>query len=119
MRPIQSINGTSPGIEPCKGGYRVTKSDLYSDSTGRSSETGAMLPYLIRTDIATLDLEYHGTASEIAGIESLIAGIRFPVTFLDGTSYSTRYFYPSDRERDCDSLRDEGQVVLRFSLIEY
>ena len=41
--PIKYINGTdmSAKLQPTKEGYQVTKSDLYSDATARSAETGA------------------------------------------------------------------------------
>ena len=124
MRPVDWIENSSgehisPCIEPTHGGYRVTKSDLYSESTGRSSETGAMLSYPIRLGIVTIELEYIGTAAEIAQIQGLFEGrTEVRVRFLDGTNYTTKKFYPSDRQLDCESLADSGKVSLLFSLIE-
>ena len=40
-----------PVIEPRQNGYKVIKSDLYSDSTGRSAETGTLMRYLIRSNV--------------------------------------------------------------------
>ena len=69
--PIKTVNNTAPGIEPVQNGYKITKSDLYSDNTGRSAETGAMLRYLIRSNVVSIELQYEGTESEISGIETL------------------------------------------------
>lgn len=41
MKMIISVNGKSPPAEPMK--MTISKSDLYSDSTKRSAETGTLL----------------------------------------------------------------------------
>ena len=118
MTAIRSINGISPQIEPAKGGYRVNKSDLYSDSTGRSSETGAMIQYLIRRNIVTIELTYSSCLADIAAIEELISSSQLTVEYLDNGSYSTKTMYPSDRAKDITSLKGRGWATLSFSLIE-
>ena len=103
MVPILTVNGTdcTHKLQPTKEGYTVTKADLYSDSTGRSAETGVMLTYLVRKDVYSIELEYLGTAPQIAEIEALFAGNsrQYSVTFLDGNTYVTKTMYPSDRTK--------------------
>lgn len=53
---IVSINGEIPPSEPIK--MNISKSNLYSDSTKRSAETGTLLMHLIRKNVYTLELEY-------------------------------------------------------------
>lgn len=123
--PIKTINGTNMAakLQPAKEGYSVLKSDLYSDSTNRSAETGVMIPYLIRTDVYSIELNYIGTAAEIHEIEQIIAptgGTRqYQVEFLDDTSYVTRTMYPSDRQKPVEVIIDGvPKMSLTFSLIE-
>lgn len=102
-----------------KDGYRITKSDLYSDQTGRSSETGTLIQYMIRKNVYTLELVYQGTDSVISRIEELISGVNFPVEFLDSGTYVTKTMYASDRVKDVVTLRPgEERTILSFSLIE-
>lgn len=123
--PIKTINGTNMAakLQPAKEGYSVLKSDLYSDSTNRSAETGVMIPYLIRTDVYSIELNYIGTAAEIHEIEQIIAptgGTRqYQVEFLDDTSYVTKTMYPSDRQKPVEVIIDGvPKMSLTFSLIE-
>jgi len=123
--PIKTINSTSMAtkLQPTKEGYNVQKSDLYSDSTTRSAETGVLIPYLIRRDVYTLELNYIGTAAEIHEIEQIIAptgGVRqYSVEFLDDTSYVTKTMYPSDRQKPVDVIIDGvPKMSLSFSLVE-
>ncbi|MBR6070663.1 MAG: hypothetical protein IKP78_08760 [Ruminococcus sp.] len=114
------INGTAPPIEPVAGGYRITKSDLYSDATGRSAETGKMLAYPVRLGVYSIELEYLGCDSDIAAIEQLISGTSLQVTFRDNGQYITRTMYPSDREKETEIvLSGTARQRLTFSLIEY
>ncbi|MDE6797971.1 MAG: hypothetical protein K2J36_08190 [Ruminococcus sp.] len=114
-------NGTAtfePVIEPIS--YSIQKSDLYSDATGRSAETGILLSYLIRKNIYTIKLEYSGTAEEIASIEKMINNSFLVVNFLDGENYVTKNMYPSNREKTAEIIRNySGIYTLSFSLIEY
>ena len=121
--PIKKINSESMAnmLQPTKGGYSVTKSDLYSDSTGRSAETGKLIPYIIRKDVYTIALEYVGTAAEIALIESkLVTNSRqISVEFLDNGSYVTKTMYPSDRQKPTEVIIDDvPQMRLTLSLVE-
>ncbi|MCM1316152.1 MAG: hypothetical protein NC205_09555 [Prevotella sp.] len=115
------INGTTtfePVIEPSS--YSIQKSDLYSDSTGRSAETGVLLSYLIRKNIYTIRLEYYGNDEEIASLENMIDNSFLEVTFLDGGRYVSKTMYPSDREKNAEIIRNrKGIYHLSFSLIEY
>ncbi|MDE5558971.1 MAG: hypothetical protein K2K66_01845 [Ruminococcus sp.] len=115
------INGTTtfePVIEPSS--YSIQKSDLYSDATGRSAETGVLLAYLIRKNIYTIKLEYFGNDEEITSIENMIDNSFLEVTFLDGGRYKTKTMYPSDREKTTEIIRHgKGFYHLSFSLIEY
>ena len=123
--PIKTINSTSMAskLQPRKGGYRVTKADLYSDSTARSAETGVLIPYLVRSNVYTIEVEYIGTAAQIADIESIIApssGLRqYSVEFLDNSTYVTKTMYPSDRSKPTEIIiNGVPYMTLSFSLIE-
>lgn len=127
MRPIISIdNGNSasairypiePQIEPLK--CSITRSDLYSDSTGRSAETGKLMQYPVRLGLYSIDLEYIGTDSEIADIERLINGTQLTVTFIYNGSQVEATMYPSDRVNETEIiLNNEGRHRLSFALIE-
>ena len=119
MVAIKTINGTAPPIEPMRGGYRITKSDLYSDQTGRSAETGKLIQYLIRKNVYTLELSYEGSDSVISQIETLINSTNFSVEFLDSGTYVTKTMYASDRSKEVVTLRPgEERTILSFSLIE-
>lgn len=116
------INGTTtfePVIEPSS--YSIQKSDLYSDSTGRSAETGALLAYPVRKNIYTIQLEYCGNDDEIAMIENMINNSSLEITFWDNGGYVTKTMYPSDREKttECFTRDRRGIFTLSFSLIEY
>lgn len=113
---IQSINGIDPLLEPMK--MNIVRSDLYSDSSERTAETGDMLLYPIRYGLYSIELEFLGTAEQVAHIESCIAGSDYPVTFLDLESYVTRYMYPSDRNREPVGTVNDRKYRLSFSLIE-
>lgn len=117
MYVIKSINGTAPPIEPMS--FGITKSDLYSESTGRSSETGKLIQYPIRFGVCSISLEYLGNDSEISAIESLISGNRLTIVFLDNGKYITKEMYPSDRENITEKIINGiGRHRLTFKLIE-
>lgn len=113
---IQSMNGGDPVLEPTN--YGITKSDLYSDQSGRSAESGDMLLYPIRTDVYSIELEFVGTAAEIKHIQSLIVGGDFLVVFLDEDDYVFRYMYASDRSLETLGVPNARKYRLSFSLIE-
>ena len=127
MRPIISIdNGNSvysirypiePQIEPLK--CSITRSDLYSDSTGRSAETGKLMQYPVRMGLYSIDLEYLGSDSEIADIERMINNSQLTVTFIYNGNQVTAVMYPSDRINETEIiLNNEGRHRLSFALIE-
>nr|DAM48012.1 MAG TPA: hypothetical protein [Caudoviricetes sp.] len=109
----------NPVIEPVS--YSVKKADIYSDSTGRSAETGVLIAYLIRKNVYTIQLEYYGNDSQISKIETMINSAVLDVTFWDNGNYVTKTMYPSDREKTVNSLTSSrnGRYTLSFSLIEY
>ncbi len=117
----QIINGTTtfePDIEPVE--YSIQKSDLYSDSTGRSAESGVLLAYPIRRNIYKIQLEYYGNDDEIADIEEMIDDSSLKVTFVDNGKDVTANMYPSDREKVTEMVRNgKGYHTLSFSLIQY
>ena len=114
------INGNTLPIEPVKNGFRITRSDLYSDSTGRSAETGVLLSYPVRLGVYTIELEFLGTDQEISAVESLIAGTSLQVSFRDNGQYVTKTMYPSDREKEVEVIQNgTARQRLSFSLIEY
>lgn len=119
---IQKIsNGVDmfePDIEPSA--YSIQKSDVYSDATGRSAETGVLLAYPIRRNIYTIHLKYYGDDDEIKGIEEMIDDSSLKVTFVDNGEDIERKMYPSDREKVTEMIRNgKGYHTLSFSLIEY
>lgn len=108
-----------PVIEPAS--CSITKADIYSDSTGRSAETGVLIAYLIRKNVYTIRLEYYGDNSQISQIENMINSDVLEVTFFENGNYITKTMYPSDREKTVDFLtaKMQGRYTLSFSLVEY
>jgi len=119
---IQSLNNGDPVLEPTR--YDINKSDLYSDQSGRSAESGDMILYAIKKDVYSLELEFVGTASEIKHINGLLAIGSFPVTFWDETNteseaaYVTRQMYASDRKLEVLGVPNARKHRLSFNLIE-
>lgn len=119
---IQSMNGGDPVLEPIS--YSINKSDLYSDQSGRSAESGNMILYGIKKDVYSIDLEFVGTKSEIKSIVALLPLGDFSVTFLDETnsesqsSYITRRMYVSDRKVEMLGTPKSRKYRMSFSLIE-
>lgn len=123
MIPILTVNGISMEnkLQPAKNGYNLTKSDLYADSSGRSAETGTMLPYLIRKDVHSIELTYVGTAAQIAEIEGIFAGTlrQYTVTFLDNDQYISAVMYPSDRTKSTEVIiQGVPYMQMTVSLVE-
>lgn len=108
-----------PVIEPAS--CSITKADIYSDSTGRSAETGVLIAYLIRKNVYTIRLEYYGDNSQISQIENMINSDVLEVTFFENGNYITKTMYPSDREKTVNFITPElkGRCTLSFSLVEY
>lgn len=125
MRPIISTTLVTetgertiePCIEPLK--CNITRSDLYSDSTGRSAETGVLLQYPIRQGIFSIELEYLGSDEEIAQIEEMIGGTSFTVNFIYNGTAQQATMYPSDRINETERiLNNKGRHRLSFTLVE-
>lgn len=114
---VIKINGAALPVEPFS--YKITKSDLYAESTGRTTETGKMLLYPIRYGVYSISLEYHGKDSEIAQIESIISRGTMDVTFFDNGEFVTKQMYSSDRENTVEKIMNgKGRHILTFQLIE-
>lgn len=114
---ILKINNSTNFIQPLK--MEITKSDLYSDFSERSAETGTLLQYPIRFGIYSLDLEFLGNSAEISQIESLISGTDIAVDFMDGdTEITGKKFYPSDRLKTATGAVNSRKYRLSFTLIE-
>lgn len=121
MRPIISTTIGDTTIEPCIEPLKcsITRSDLYSDSTGRSAETGLLLQYPIRTGLFSIELEYLGSDEEIAQIEEMIDGTSFTVRFIYNGAEQEATMYPSDRVNETEIILDgKGRHRLSFTLIE-
>lgn len=121
MRPIISILNGGTDIEPCIEPLKcvITRSDLYSDATGRSAETGQLLQYPIRTGLYSIELEYLGSDEEIAQIEEMISGTSFTVNFIYNGTAKQAVMYPSDRVNETERiLNNKGRHRLSFTLVE-
>ncbi|MBP5362853.1 MAG: hypothetical protein J6Y71_07550 [Ruminococcus sp.] len=121
MRPIISTTIGNTTYEPCIEPLKcvITRSDLYSDSTGRSAETGTLMQYPIRTGLYSIELEYLGNDLEIEQIETMIGATKFSVSFIYNGVVKTAIMYPSDRVNDTEIiLNGEGRHRLSFTLIE-
>ncbi len=123
MIAIKSVNGKEPLIEPDT--FDVSTFDLYSDSTGRTSETGEMIACLIRPDVYKIELVYTGSAGEIRAIRKLYSlsenEISLKIEFLDLDEYITKIMYPGDRKQSTlrYSKLGNGRFSLSLSLTEY
>ena len=120
--PIKRIGSLDmrPLLQPVKDGYKVTKSDLYSDSSRRTAETGSMLLYPIRKNVYSIEVTYSGPADKIAEVDAAMNGSStYLVEFLDSGSYVEKTMYFSDRSKETSSIIDGVQYErLTFSLIE-
>lgn len=118
MLAIRTIGGVQPAVQPLRDGYQVIKSDLVSDSSGRTVETGQALRYMIRPNTYKLNLKFKGTVAEIKQVEALVSQYSYEVEFFDGISggspvYITgHYFYPSDRTVNYNEFTGELSVNL-------
>lgn len=112
MLAIESIDGESLAVQPLRDGYNVITSDLLSDGSGRSAETGEAIRYLIRKDAFKLNLKFKGTVEEIAQVNGLVSRFTQTVKFnYLGTSYAVK-MYPGDRSLNDNGLTAELSVNL-------
>lgn len=119
MIGITEINGEILPFAPIK--MTISKSDLYSDSTKRSAETGRLLLYPIRMNIYTLELEFLLDATQTKELERLIDGTNFAVSFYENDEDNkeiTKNMYPSDRTKEIVGTKDSRKYRISFSLIE-
>ena len=120
--PIKRIGSLDmrPLLQPVKDGYKVTKSDLYSDSSRRTAETGSMLLYPIRKNVYSIEVTYSGPSDKIAEVDAAMNGSStYLVEFLDSGSYVEKTMYFSDRSKETSIIIDGVQYErLTFSLIE-
>lgn len=116
MSTVITINNVSTLIEPIKMG--ITKSDLYSDSSTRSAETGDLMLYPIRKDCYSLAMEFIGTSTEISAIETAMSSAEFLVSFSDMGTTVSRYMYASDRVKETLGTPTSRKYRLSFNLIE-
>ncbi len=106
-------------IEPTV--FEISRSDLYSDSSSRSSETGDMMLYPIKYGVYTLTLEFVGTPAEIKSVENLITGrCGFTVKFIDyeNSAAVQKKMYASDRKKVPLGTPASRKYRLSFNLIE-
>lgn len=112
MLAIKTINGVQPAVQPLIDGFTVIKSDLLSDGSGRSAETGKAIRYLVRQNTYKLNLKFKGTVNEIQQVKGLVSQFEQTVVFLDGTEYVTAKMYPSDRNDTSNGYTSELSVNL-------
>lgn len=112
MIVIKSVNGSPLAVQPLSDGFSVTKSDLISDGSGRSAETGKAMRYPIRLGTYKLSLKFKGAAEDIAAVDELVSAFEQIVVFLDGTEYVTVNMYPGDRSIKSNGFTSELSVNL-------
>ncbi|MBP3249951.1 MAG: hypothetical protein IJ170_11785 [Ruminococcus sp.] len=114
MIAIVSINGQALAVQPLRDSFAKTESDLLSNSSGRSSETGTAIRYLVRKNVCKLNLKFKGTIPQIKAVEALVSAFTQTVVFVDGGETKTKTMYPGDR-----SYSDNGFTAeLAVNLIE-
>lgn len=109
---IKSINGETLAVQPLSDGFSVTRSDLISDGSGRSAETGRAIRYPVRLGAYKLSLKFKGSAEAIASVNELVSAFEQEVEFLDGTEYVTANMYPGDRSIKSNGFTSELSVNL-------
>lgn len=120
MNTIDTINGVALPIQPNVDGYNVTTSDLDSDSSGRSTETGILLRYIIRQGIYKIELSFRGKSTDIRTIKDMVSSSSLSVKFWDIDRWITKTMYCSDRSQKLLPVPDSnGWYDFSFSLIEY
>lgn len=112
MIVIESIDGEKPAVQPLRDGYNVIKSDLLSDGSGRSAETGEAIRYLVRKDTFKLNLKFKGTVEEIAQVDNLVSRFTQTVKFNHLGETFTLKMYPNDRNVVSNGVTAELSVNL-------
>lgn len=118
MHGITAINHVKLPFSPIR--LSISKSDLYSDSTKRSAETGRLLLYLIRKNIYTLEVEYLLNTEQKKFLESLIegAGATLFVQFDENGETRSLDMYLSDRSIEVKGTENSRKYSMSFSLIQ-
>lgn len=118
MDGITAINGGILPFAPTK--MTITKSDLHSDSSKRSAETGRLLLYLIRRNIHTIELEFLLDENQKELLENLIegGGSSFIVQFDENGEKRSLNMYSSDRKVEVQGTQNSRKYMISFSLIE-
>lgn len=113
-----AINGCILPFAPTK--MTVTKSDLHSDSSKRSAETGRLLLYPIRRNIHTIELEFLLDESQKILLENAVenGGSSFIVQFDENGTTQRISMYPSDRVTELQGTQNSRKYRISFSLIE-
>ena len=121
MNTIQTIDGVALPCAPVTpNGYTVVTSDLDSDATGRSAETGVLMRYVIRKNIHKISLSFRTTAANASTIRGMVSPNKITVVFWDLTDWATAYMYVSDRSVKLLPVPGQaGWYDLSFNLIEY
>lgn len=118
MHGITAINGYILPFAPIK--MTVSKSDLHSDSSKRSAETGRLLLYPIRRNIHTLELEFLLNQEQKKVLEDALesGGSSFYVQFDENGDNKRILMYPSDRVTEVQGTENSRKYRISFSLIE-
>ena len=119
MVAIKTVNGVEPCMEPDSDGYKITKSDLYSDNSTRSAESGTAILYLIRQNVYKIELKYTGTGAEINALDLMFSSPQLTVVFDDCGIEKSCNMYPSDRSVVPLTMRGERSYTLTLSLVEF
>lgn len=112
MIAIVSINGQALAVQPLRDSFAKTESDLLSSSSGRSSETGTAIRYLVRKNVCKLNLKFKGTIPQIKAVETLVSAFTQTVVFVDGGETKTKTMYPGDRSYSDNGFTAELSVDL-------
>ncbi len=118
MDGITAINGEILPFAPVK--MTIRKSDLHSDSSKRSAETGRLLLYPIRRNIHTIELEFLLDKDQKGTLETLIegGGSSLVVQFDENGEEKSILMYPSDRTTEVQGTENSRKYRISFSLTE-
>lgn len=118
MHGIIAINGEILPFAPVK--MKISKSNLYSDSTKRSAETGILLPYLIRKNIHTFELEFLLDSEQKEFLENALesSNSKIIVQFDENGEKKSLNMYSSDRTVEVQGTKNSRKYAVSFSLIE-
>lgn len=98
--------------------YRVKKSDIDSENSGRIAESGYATREVIRKGVAGIDIEWKNITSEVLmDIIRRISPDFFNVKYFDGEWKETR-MYAGDRETEMRVVGDEQYWSLSVSFVE-